>query len=183
MEWVHAESAPGETWRWLEAMATNEATLDAAEAIGELTRVLERHPPGPIGEHAALLRDLIWEAGEPTNDWLTWRPCRLCSRRWAVRLFEGVPLCPGHRDTASLMRYLQDEMARYPGLVDHAARLAALAERLAGEPAALAPAAATNGAGPAEAPVVAGEALLATPPVVAAEYDDEVPATVPLTPG
>src|SRR5687768_862911 len=62
MEWVRANSADGETFHWLEAMATNEVVVDATGAIAELDRALRRQPPAPIDEHARLLRDLIWEA-------------------------------------------------------------------------------------------------------------------------
>ena len=126
MEWVRTQAGDGETWRWLEAMATNETAIDATEAIGELTRLLQRRPPEPIREHAQLLRDLIWEASEPTSDWLTWRACQVCGRHWAVVDYEGVPLCPQHANPQALMHFLSEEGERFPGLVNHAARLAAL---------------------------------------------------------
>jgi hypothetical protein len=129
MDWVRGHSAEHETFRWLEAMATNEAQIDAYEACEELTRVLRGQPPPPVQEHAHLLRDLIWEASEPTSEWLTWPSCRVCSRRWAVVEYHGQFLCPRHSNPDALTRYLREEMERYPGLVDHSAKLALLTTR------------------------------------------------------
>jgi hypothetical protein len=129
MAWARDHAGPGESWRWLEAMATNEVAIEVAETLAELHRLIQRWPPEPIRAHAQLLWDLIWEASEPANDWLHWHPCRLCGRRWAVATYEGVPLCPRHQNSGDLIAFLRQEMARYPGLVDHSATLAVLEAR------------------------------------------------------
>jgi hypothetical protein len=108
-------------------MATNEVVVDATGAIAELDRVLRRQPPAPIDEHAHLLRDLIWEACDLNSDWLTWRPCRVCGRRWATTMVEGVVACPRHSAPGSVAAFLRAEMAAYGGMIDHSGRLERLA--------------------------------------------------------
>jgi hypothetical protein len=127
LEWVRAHSADDETVHWLEAMATNEVVVDAIGALAELDRVLRRRPPAEIEEHARLLRDLIWEACDLGSDWLTWRPCQVCGRRWATTTIEGVTVCPHHASPAVVVDFLQAEMTAYRGLVDHSDRLERLA--------------------------------------------------------
>jgi hypothetical protein len=132
-------------------MATNEVSVDAAAAIEELTRVLRLEPPEPLREQAELLRDLIWEASEASSEWLNWPVCHVCGRRWAVQTYEGYLLCPRHSNSSALMEHLRAEMERYPGLVDHLAKLALLSAQvsrraiLATEPAPPTEATALNG--------------------------------------
>ena len=131
MAWVETHAADGAPWPWLELMTTNEVAVDAAGVLAEVARLRERRLPEPVATQAELLWDLIWEASEPASDWLQWRPCRVCGRRWATSAYEGVLMCPRHQNPAVLRDYLLEETRRYPGLVDHTARLAALTARLA----------------------------------------------------
>jgi hypothetical protein len=151
LAWVRSHAAGDERFPWLEAMATNEVAIDAAGAIAEIDRVLQRRPPEPIAASARLLRDLIWEAIDANSDWLTWRPCRICGRRWATAPLQGIALCPEHHHPAVLIDYLRAEMAAFDGLVDHSAVIARLerdVEAPAPRPPALPPAAPVqNGAG------------------------------------
>jgi hypothetical protein len=125
-------------------MSTNEAQIDAAGALAELARLRQYDLPAPLVASVDLLWDLIWEASEPASDWLRWTPCRICGRRWAVARYEGLPLCPLHRTPEAVRDYLQDEMQRFPGIIDHGKHLAALtaqmtATSLNGAPQAVAP--------------------------------------------
>ncbi|MCC6627357.1 MAG: hypothetical protein IT340_08140 [Chloroflexi bacterium] len=112
---------------WLDAMATNEAAIEAAPAVAELDRLLQLAPPSAVADTIETLRDLIWEASDSNSDWLAWRPCRVCGRRWATLPLEGVSLCPRHYAPAVLLPLLREEMATYSGFVDHTATLERLA--------------------------------------------------------
>lgn len=125
-EWVSAQKGGLAAWPSLAAMATNEVEIDPNSALPELTRLIGEGLPGPLREQVELLRDLIWEASDPNSDWLEWRPCRVCGRRWAVSNFQGFQLCPHHANVSALSDYLRSEMERYPGLVDHSGLIAAL---------------------------------------------------------
>lgn len=131
LTWVRSHAAGDERFPWLEAMATNEVVIDAAGAIAELTRVLQRQLPEPVAAQVRLLRDLIWEASDANSEWLTWRPCRICGRRWATAPLQGFSLCPQHYHPAVLIDYLRSEMAVLDGLVDHSALIARLERELA----------------------------------------------------
>ena len=173
MEWVRAHRAADETFRWLEAMATNEVHVDADEAIDELARVLDRQPPEPIRSHAVLLCDLIWEASEPDSSWLRWPQCRVCGRRWAVVDFEGVPLCPQHANATSLLDYIREESRRYPGLVRWPPRIIAFLAQMSRrveletEQVATTEAGLLNGAAEHEQPTTAKQPLAGDTSVVA----------------
>lgn len=133
MDWAGTQVDEGFPARWLTSMATNEAPVDASQALNELDALLRRQPPEPAREPLQLLRDLIWEASDPDSDWLNWRPCRVCGRRWAVVAYDGVPLCPLHHTPAALTRHPRDEGSRFAGLADHEARSAPPAGREQGE--------------------------------------------------
>lgn len=152
MDWVHAHSAEGEVWPCLTAMTTNEVTIDPAAAIAELGRVLRGQPPEPIREQATLLRDLIWEAGDPNSNWLNWRPCQICGRRWVTVAYHGHLVCVGHANPAALIAYLKDEMSRFPGMIDNTSQITALQALPPPPPFESRPAPATAPAAPASEP-------------------------------
>jgi hypothetical protein len=125
VDWARS-AVDGAPLPWLDAMATNEAAVEPAPAIAELTSLLQHAPPPDVAEAIETLRDLIWEASDSNSDWLAWRPCRVCGRRWATLPLEGVQLCPRHRAASVLLPVLRAEMATYDGLVDHTAAIARL---------------------------------------------------------
>lgn len=163
LAWARTHAADGAPWHWLERMETQEASVEAAGVLDELDRLRRRSLPAALAEAAELLRDLVWEASEPASDWLLWRPCRRCGRRWAVAPYEGVLLCPRHSTPAGLRDYLREEAERFP-------MLAALGAAGVGSPSPLAapgsePAVAANGHLPSAEIPVAHDAV--TPPAAA----------------
>jgi hypothetical protein len=122
VDWARA-SAAGLPLRWLEAMAINEVEIEPVPAVQELDALLDLPPPAAITEHLRLLRDLIWEACDPNSDWLQWRPCRICGRRWATVPLETVILCPVHATPPVLIELLSAEMTTYGSLVNHRATI------------------------------------------------------------
>lgn len=159
LAWARTHAADGAPWHWLERMETQETNVEAAGVLAELDRLRQRPLPPALAEAAELLRDLVWEAGEPASDWLLWRPCRRCGRRWAVAPYEGVLLCPRHRTPAGLRDHLREEAERFPMLAGDQGSSAPLAEP-GGEPAVV-----TNGHLPSAEIPLAHDAV--TPPAAA----------------
>jgi hypothetical protein len=125
--WLEAADGELAGWPGLASLAINETIIDVPAIIAELERLLARSLADELAETIELLRDLIWEASDTNSDWLSWRACRVCGRRWAATNYCGTVLCPRHANPNSLSQFLRAEMQRYNGLLDYSDRLAELA--------------------------------------------------------